>query len=110
LQVFELQFSPGYWFRPSPHFQLRVGLNSSAGVVHLLDGSVWSSGGWESETWWARATSEVRVAWVVSDSVHVEAAMEGGALLRKVWVRTPDGEREGLGGAWLGASLGINLL
>ncbi len=109
-QVFELQFSPGYWFRPSPYFELRVGLNSSAGVVHLLDGSVWSSGGWESETWWARATSEVRGAWALSESVHVEAALEGGALLRKVWVRTSDGERAGLGGAWLGASVGVTLL
>ncbi len=110
VQAFELSLSPGYWLRTSHDWALRFGMNATGGVMHVLDASIWSRGDWETETWTARATGEARAAWSLSRAVHLELALEAGAMLKTIWIRTSDDERYGLGGAWFGASGGITLL
>lgn len=109
LEWFEFSTGAGYWFGVDGTVRWRLGADAALATVHFLDATVWSEAGSARETWTARGTGQAKVSWAVSRSVRLDASLEAGAILRRMWLRAADGEREGIGGLWLGAGVGVTM-
>lgn len=109
LQWFELSAGAGRWFDLERPFRWRVGADAAVAAVHVADATIWSEAGGVSETWSARATGQLRVCWLLDSSVGLDAFFDAGAVLRKVWLDLGEGERDGVGGLWLGAGVGVTV-
>jgi hypothetical protein len=110
IQWYEAQLSPGYGVALGGRSRLRFGLNVSVASVHVVDAAIVGEPASAAETWGARTAIEARWQHPLTPRTHLSLGIDGGALLRKVWLESDGAERIGLGGFWVGAVAGVGFL
>lgn len=111
LASYELELSPGQLLPLGRGHELRFGAAAALAVVHVQGARVWSEQqSFASETWTARGGLEARYRYPLGQHWHFETGVEAGALLRRLWLRTEDGAREGMGGLWTGLFAGVGFM
>ena len=107
VQWLELSLSPGYAVGLTRGLELVSGLRFAAAALHLSDVAAVDGIEGEEQTWSARAAVDLRLEARLGRGLGLRVGPNAGALLRRIPVRDREGERERLGGLWLGGSLGL---
>ncbi len=107
LRWLELSLAPSWDFALARRTTLGAGIVAAASAVHVSGVAGVDDVAGEADTWSSRAAGRVALGVQLSRAVSVALAPEVGAVLRRVPFVDQGGAHGGVGGLWLGATLGV---
>lgn len=105
----EFGISPEHAFGLGRGLDLSLGMTAAAAAVHFTRVAAVDGESGQLDTWSARAAVRARFEPHIASHARLSLGPELGAVLRRVQVDDSDGERQRLGGLWLGVSVGLTL-
>lgn len=107
LRWLELELAPAQSFRVAPTADLALGVSVGAAAVHVNGVPSVDDVSGQADTWSARAGAFALLEAKLGSGVFLSAGPEAGAVLRRIPYVDAEGERQRLGGLWLGARAAI---
>jgi hypothetical protein len=109
LRWFEVGVSGDYrlWLRPS--WRVALGAVATLASLRVVDAHAVDGVTGERDTWSARVGGVIATEWQLSPSTWMNLGLEPGVILRPASFLDSEGARGSVEGAWLGATLGVQL-